>query len=251
MKIIDMDAHPPFDTANIDYIGEIDRTEFFARLERAGISKACGTLLPPPGFFTKHTVAEAVEILNEKTMELALSEARYIPVLWVHPDCADVSLKKLEQYIPVGARIIEVDADWLERMEMHRIFEYAQEQHVAVSLIGGTFEQVITLTSKFPRLKVLVGGVSDQIFAPPCAKEIMEICPEVYIKLSRIMWTWNYVMHEWSKCLDKERLLFGTGYPDCNPAAKLGAFEWELRDWSETERELIFCENALRITTGG
>lgn len=249
MKIIDMDAHPPFDTASIDYIGDMNQTNFFDRLERAGIDKACGTLIPPIGFFEKYAIAEGIEQLNKRTMEMALSEPRYIPVLWVHPDCVDVSLLQLEKYVCMGARIMEVDAAWLERAEMNRILATANEQNVTVSLRGGTPKRIIALKEKFPLLKVLVGGISDRVFTPECAKAILTTCPQVYLRLSGFIWSCNYVLHEWSKRLDKERLLFGTGYPDCNPATKLATVVWELRDRSEVEKELIFSKNVMKMLT--
>jgi len=250
MKIIDMDAHPPFDTTSIDYIGELNQTKFFDRLERAGIDMVCGTLIPPVGFFENYAIAEVIQQLNKRTMEMALSEPRYIPVLWVHPDCVETSLLQLEKYVSMGAQIIEIDAAWLEREEMHHILSTANEQNVMVSLRGGTPDQIIALKEKFPLLKILVGGISDRVFTPECAKKILTTCSQVYLRLSGTFWSWNYVLHEWSKSMDKERLLFGTGYPYCNPATKLAAILWELRDQSNEEKELIFSKNVMKMSIG-
>ena len=247
MKMIDMDAHPPFFTMNMDYLGEINCSKFFAQLKRAGIDTACGTLFVQPQFFEQQDIAEAIKQLNKKTMELALLEPRYIPVLWVHPECAVDSLEQLKQYLPLGARIIEVEAAWLEDTKMQPILLYAQEKNVALSLRGATPEQIISLTESFPTLKILVGGISDRAFTPTRTKEILEKCSHVYLKVSGLMWSGNYVLHEWSNRLNKERLLFGTGYPDCNPATRVAAAVWELRDQSESVNNMIFSCNARNI----
>ena len=55
------------------------------------------------------------------------------------------------------------------------------------------------------------------------------------------------MLHEWCKQLDTERLLFGSGYPDCNPATKVAAAKWELRDQSDVVKQKIFCENAAKL----
>jgi predicted TIM-barrel fold metal-dependent hydrolase len=47
--------------------------------------------------------------------------------------------------------------------------------------------------------------------------------------------------------LDTERLLFSSGYPGCNPATKVAAAKWELRDQSDVVKQKIFCENAAKL----
>lgn len=247
MYMIDMDCHPPFDAADIDYIGKVNYKDFFVNLERAGISKVCGTLLPPKGFFDSSDMSKVIKELNARTMELVRIEPRYIPVLWVHPDCAEENLSQLEQYVPLGARIVEVDGAWIDRVEMIPLFTHAQEHNVVLSLQNVTAEQVLVLAKRFPSLTMIVGGLTDRVFSPACVKDILSTCPQVYLKLSGSIWSCNYVLHEWCKQLDTERLLFGSGYPDCNPATKVAAAKWELRDQSDVVKQKIFCENAAKL----
>ena len=247
MNMIDMDCHPPFDVADIDYIGKVSRKEFFANLERAGISKACGTLLIPAEFWDSHEISEAIQEVNERTMELACMESRYIPVLRAHPDCTEVTLSQLEKYVPLGMRIVETNGAWIERAEMIPILTYAQEQNIVLSLQNVTTEQVLVLAEKFPSLTMIVGGLTDRVFSPVCAKTILSICPQVYLKLSGFIWSCNYYLHEWCNQLDKKRLLFGSGYPDCNPATRVAALRWELRDQSDVVKQKIFSENATKL----
>ena len=247
MYLIDMDCHPPFGVADIGYIGKVSYKEFFDNLERAGISKVCGTLFLPTGFFDSREISEAIQEVNERTMELACTESRYIPVFRMHPDCIEVTLSQLKKYVPMGMRIFEVEGVWLERTDMLSVFTYMQEQDVVLSIRNATAEQVLTIAENFPSLKIIIDGVMDRVFSPISAKEILSKCPQIYLKVSDMAWIDNYYLHEWSKQLNKGRLLFGTGYPDCNPATRVAAALWELRDCSDEEQKMIFGQNAAKL----
>ncbi|MBQ8509454.1 MAG: amidohydrolase family protein [Clostridia bacterium] len=223
MRIIDIDAHPPVDAASFAH--------FFDRLNDAGIGLACGTLYAasaPDGGMARR--------LNEASLALAKREPRYIPALWGHPDCAD----QVEQ-----ARMIEIDGAWLDGAA--EVLAAAQERGLPVSLRGESPAAAIMLAERYPSLKLICGGFFSRGFMPAQAAEVLAACPNVYLNLSGGIWIGNYVLHEWSRKLHIDRLLFGTGCPDGNPAAKLAAMKWELRDADEEVHSGIYRENARKL----
>lgn len=247
MYIIDMDAHPPFEKMNINYTGDTDNVLFFERLAAAGIDKACGTLIPPDGFFGTYGASEAVRLLNQKSYELSKSEPRYIPMLNVHPDCALFSAAQMKEYAALGVNAVEIDAQWLDRDEIIPILDCADELGMLVKLINENISHVTKLASKYPMLKIMAIGFSCKYTMPEKVHEVLKNHPNVYVSMSADIWVYNYMSHEWCGKIGVSRFLFGTAYPYANPASKLAAVKWELRDQNETAQNNIFYENALKV----
>ena len=82
---------------------------------------------------------------------------------------------------------------------------------------------------------------------PERAYHLLEKHPNLMINLSGVIWGCNYALHEWCARLGSGRLLFGSGYPFSNPAGKLAAIRWELRDQPASVHEQIFSKNALLL----
>ena len=76
---------------------------------------------------------------------------------------------------------------------------------------------------------------------------LMQLHPNLSINLSGAVWTYNYALHEWAQRFGADRIFFGSGYPFCNPAGKLAAVRWELRDQPDSVCERILCRNALSL----
>ena len=245
--VVDIDAHPPFAPLPVDYIGELDMETFFARLSLAGIAVACGKLLPSTGFFESHGCEESVALLNAAALNLAKSNPRYLPSLWIHPDCPDFSIAQLEEYSAAGVRLFEIDAEWLSRPGLTPILSAAHSLGLTAVLHGEKIAQADELAAQFPSLRMLVGGLGSIGYMPAAAHTLLMKHANLSLNLSAAIWGGNYVLHEWTDRLGAERLCFGSGYPFSNPAGKLSALRWELRDQPDSVRELILSKNVLRL----
>ena len=247
IPVIDIDAHPPLCPMSVDYIDRIDADIFFARLNRAGIDIACGSLTPPPDFLKTHTPEEAVTLLNRGAMALSAADSRYLPALRIHPDCPDFSISQLDEYAPLGVRLIDIDGCHLPHPSMKAILTRAQSLNMTVSLYGENIAQAKEMAEQFPNLRILMGGLGSLRYMPNRAFSLMQTYPNLFLNLSGTVWTFNYSLHEWAQRFGINRLFFGSGYPSCNPAGKLAAVRWELRDQPVSVFERILCKNALGL----
>lgn len=247
IPIIDADAHPPYCPMDIDHIGELSSEKFLDRLNQTGIGYACGRLTPPQDFFLAHPTEEAVSLLNEAAFALAAGDARYFPALWVHPDCPSFSIEQMDEYAARGVRMLEADAECLDHPGLAPILAHAQTTGMIVSLHKETLEQTDRLASQYPGLSILAGGLGSSIYMPDRTCALLDAHPNLYINLSGAVWSFNYVLHEWTQRLGTERLLFGTGYPFCNPASKVAAVNWELRDQPDSVASRLLYLNAAGL----
>ena len=246
--VVDIDAHPPLSPQPVNHIGELDETLFFSRLTHAGIDIACGRLLPPPGFFETHEPDEAIDLLNSAAFALAQREPRYLPALWIHPAYPDFSVAQLAKYAPLGVRIIGADGDRPDHPAFLHILSYVQEFGMTVALHGENISQIDALAARFPNLRLLIGGLGSTGYMPARAFDLMQAHKNLMLNLSGVIWGCNYALHEWCSRLGADRLFFGSAYPFSNPAGKLAALFWELRDQPASVHEQIFSQNALRLT---
>lgn len=246
--VVDIDAHPPLSTLPVDHIGDMDNSLFFDRLSHAGIDIACGRLLPPPGFFDAHAPEEAIALLNCGALNLARANSRYLPALWIHPACPEYSIAQIQEYSAAGVRMIGLDARFLEAPALLPILSCAQSLNMTLSLHGENLAQIDALAARFPDLRILIGGLGSSGYMPAPAFNLMKAHDHLMINLSGSIWGGNYVLHEWCSRLGAHRLLFGSGYPFSNPAGKLAALRWELRDQPDSVHEQIFSKNALLLT---
>lgn len=246
--VVDTDAHPPLSACPIEHTGELDEALFFSRLTRAGIDIACGRLLPPPGFFETHEPAEAIGLLNSAAFALSQREPRYLPALWIHPACPDFSVSQLAKYAPLGVRMIGADGGRSDHPAFLHILSHAQEFGMTVALHGESISQIDALAARFPGLRLLIGGLGSTGYMPARAFELMKQHKNLLLNLSGVIWGCNYALHEWCSRLGPDRLFFGSGYPFSNPAGRLAALRWELRDQPASVHEKIFSQNALRLT---
>ncbi len=247
IPIVDIDAHPPLTPMPVDHIGELSAISLLDRLSRAGIDIACGRLTPPPGFFDAHAPEDAIAALNRGALNLMQTDSRYLPALWIHPDCPDYSMDQLGQYTPLGVRMIGVEAKWLDHPGMQPILTRAQTLDMVVSLQDETISQADELAGQFPSLAVLIGGLGSSGYMPAITFDLLQSHSNLLLNLSGVIWGFNYALHEWTERLGADRLFFGSGYPFSNPAGKLAALRWELRDQADSVCRQIFSENALQL----
>ena len=251
MKIVDVDAHPPLEDMELDYLGVMSAEAFLKRLARAGVDAACGTPLLREGVPDGDPLR--LMQINQRALELAkASEGRYRMAVWVHPACPDRCAEMIARFAGEGALMAgDIQPEWIEEDSpgLRVIMNAARDSALPVNARVRGAEQAEALARRYPDVRLLIGGGAAGV-APLDAAELLARHPNLYLHLSSPGMTTNYVLHSLLRRLPEKRLLFGTNYPFCNPAAKRAAVEWELRDAPPETRAAIMGGNALDMASG-
>ena len=202
-------------------------------LRRLEITRFAGAIMPT------ELSAPALRQCNEAAELLAQREDSYVLSLWGHPVCIDQLSR---------AKMLEIHPSWVN--EAGEVLAFAEAHNIPVCF-RGKLDACISLAKAYPGVRFLMG----ELFYPTCMPReicaLTEECANVLVNLSSPLWSGNYVMHEWGTRIPVEKLLFGSAFPTANPAAKIGAFRWELRDRNESVSERIFYQNAAQLFEGG
>ena len=251
MRVFDVDAHPPLEDMELQYLGVMSAEAFLRRLTRAGVDVACGTPL------LRESVPDGdpdrLMEINERALKLAgASEGRYRMAVWVHPACADSCAEMIARFAGEGALTAgDIRPEWIEEDSpgLRVIMNAARDCGLPVNALARGAEQAEKLARRYPDVRLMIGGGSAGI-APLDAVRLLGQYPNLYLHLSSPGMTANYVLHSLLRRLPEKRLLFGTNYPFCNPAAKRAAIGWELRDAADETRAAIMGGNALEMAAG-
>lgn len=251
MNIIDTDAHPPCGEAEVDHLGRLSPHRFFERLQRAGIDTAVGTLPLPSSLCTTASTAEdTLRTVNDAALSLAKIYPRnYLPGIHIHPAHPTLSCREIEIYSNAGVRMIgEIRAEWLDcppdQSPLTDIFSCAEQYGMTVSVHSAAPERLGQWAKRFPGLNFMYGSRQCNISLAASA-DLLQKHTNLYLRLSQNIFLANYYLHTYVEKLPTSQLLFASGYPFCNPAARIAAVQWELRDQSEAKRQRIFRENAI------
>ena len=202
-------------------------------LRRLEITRFAGAIMPT------ELSAPALRQCNEAAELLAQREDGYVLSLWGHPTCIDQLSR---------AKMLEIHPSWVN--EAGEVLAFAEAHNIPVCF-RGKLDACISLAKAYPGVRFLMG----ELFYPTCMPReicaLTEECTNVLVNLSSPIWSGNYVMHEWGTRIPVEKLLFGSAFPTANPAAKIGAFRWELRDMSVATCERFFYQNAAQLFEGG
>lgn len=202
-------------------------------LQRLEITRFAGAIVP-----TELSVS-ALRRCNEAAELLAQREKGYILSMWGHPACIDQLSR---------AKMLEIHPSWVN--ESAEVLAFAAAHKIPVCF-RGKLDACISLAKAYPDARFLMGELSYPTCMPREICALTEDCTNVLINLSSPIWSGNYVMHEWITRIPVEKLLFGSAFPAANPAAKISAFRWELRDMKESTCERIFYQNAVQLFEGG
>jgi len=245
VRIVDIDAHPPFQATYVAHAGEMTQKRFFEKLTLGGVNAAWSALLPPEGWLKNGDLCAELEQLNEGALLLSSRQPdQYFPAIWVHSKEIRFSCAQIEKYAARGVRMIEC-VDATERTAA--ICECAQANDMVVKLTHCKREEVETLARSFPKLKMLFAGQRNNGVTPWEAADMLAAYPNLYLNLSHVHWLYYYILYKAVLQYPVERVMFGSAYPESNLAYKRSAVEWELRDQPETVRAMILSGNALRL----
>ena len=129
-------------------------------------------------------------------------------------------------------------------MDAYEIFEYAESLGMTLSCHPTKDEDMRALAKSFKNTEIVYAHPGEK---PMLLEHIsrMKDCDNIHIDLSGTGVMRYGVVKELINCVGKERILFGTDYPVCNPAMYVGAVLYE--ELTDDELEHIFYKNAERI----
>ncbi|MFA7229703.1 MAG: amidohydrolase family protein [Victivallaceae bacterium] len=251
-EIIDCHVHPFLTSPNnTSWFPGTDTPEsFFAELERAGISRCCGSVirkLANPSF-------EDIKALNRETIELKNRFPKtYIPGINVHGNypeesCREIELlHKTENIRWIGELVAYfMDYSSYSTPAMFQIFDLAQNLDLPVNIHPGDFNEMAKICTAFPKLKVVVAHPSDGKDNMLARFELVKKYPNAYLDLSGSgVFRWG-MLRQGLNMAGKDKFLFGSDFPICNPSMMIQGIMFE--HLSDSELEAVFSGNFKRLT---
>lgn len=246
--IIDMHVHPFLtDRENIGfcfYGNSQTPQQFAASLRRAGISRFAGSVIMGNGSF--HSF-EDIRHLNRAAVKLhEIFGDRYVPGIHIHPDFPRESCEEIESFHRGGGWLIGELVWYQMGYESYlqgggrEIFSLAQELQMAVSIHPTAEEDIAALAAAFPRLPIIVAHPGEKkTFLNRL--EMMKKYANLYHDFSGTGLFRNGIVRYGIDRVGKERFLFGTDYPICNPGMYVAAVQYE--DLTDEERQAVFQQN--------
>lgn len=253
VNIIDAHIHPFEKTEQRSgrYGEQItDKDVFRSDLERAGITHCCGSVIVR----NDGTDWEVIRQLNDTALRLRdYYEGFYTPGFHIHPNFVRESCEEIERMHRQGVRLIgelvPYMMGWREyaQKEAAPIFELAQEKEMTVNVHPTTAEDLEQFAKMYPRLNILVAHPRD---GEDYAENLRRIQrhDNVFLDLSGTGLFRYGMLRKGLDQVGKDRLIFGTDYPICNPGMYVEAVLFE--NLSDEELEAVFEKNARRLIIG-
>ena len=250
MQIIDAHVHP-FETISQRsgrYSEGVKDPEFFREdLERAGIGHCCGSVIERVDGRSWEPIRE----LNEAALRLRdLYDGFYTPGIHIHPAFPKESCEEIERMARQGVRLIGelvpymMGWDSYAAKEAGEIFTLAQEMGMTVNVHPTTDEDLERFAALYPHLTIIVAHPREGADYQENLERIRRH-ENVYLDLSGTgLFRYGMLRHGLDK-VGKDRILFGTDYPICNPGMYVEAVLFE--SLSDEELESVMEKNARRL----
>jgi len=252
MKVIDAHIHPFLDAENNIAVYGAPNTleEFISELKRAGVTKACGSVIAK----TEAATFEAIEKLNDDALKIRDRYPDfYIPGALVHGRFPAESCRELERLHARGVRWIGELVPYMMKTGaydapgMMEIYALAQDLGMPVNLHlwPSPLGELETAARNFPNLKLVIAHPGDFGEAPERFRFVAEH-DNVFLDLSGTgLFRWNMLRYAIGVC-GSEKLLFGSDFPICSVGMNLHGVLSETL--SEEESANVFYRNFERIT---
>lgn len=213
-------------------------------LRRLGITKVAGSVILPA-----ETESERMAMENRDMYALYKAHPDfYVPGLRVNPLCPQESLAAIEEAEKNGIRLVGeltpyMTGHWTY-CDCAEIFELCQEKGMIISCHPTTDEDMTKVCRMFPRLTFVFAHPGEQA-AVEAHIERMKACKNAYLDLSGTGLFRLGVLRHLIDAVGKERILFGTDFPICNPGVYTGGMGFETL--TDSEFEAVAHENAERL----
>ena len=252
MKIIDAHIHPFLDAENniAAYGAPNTLEEFISELKRAGVTKACGSVIAK----TEAATFEAIAKLNDDALKIRDRYPDfYIPGVHVHGRFPTESCRELERLHARGVRWIGELVPYMmktgpyDASGMMEIYALAQDLGMPVNLHlwPSPLSELETAAKNFPNLKLVIAHPGDFGEAPERFRFVAEH-DNVFLDLSGTgLFRWNMLRYAIGVC-GSEKLLFGSDFPICSVGMNLHGVLSETL--SEEDAANVLYRNFERIT---
>lgn len=223
-----------------------------ADLERAGISKICGSvILKRP--YRREEGFGPIRQCNERALELkGIWGDFYTPGFHVHPGFVAESIAEIDRMWAQGVRLIGELVPYLHGWSgyggrnLSKILDAAGRHHMVVSYhtMPDEQEEMTRMVAEHPDVTFVAAHPGErENFMKHL--ERMERYDNLYLDLSGTgIFRYGLVAYGVGR-VGSGRFLFGTDYPICNPRMYVQAIYQE--SISEADRENILHKNAERI----
>lgn len=251
MKLIDFHTHPfVLEDDNIKrYKDATDSTDavIWEDKRRAGIDIICGSVLHVTG----KTSLENMQVSNAHALQLYREHPEeYIPGILINPNFIEESCAEIDKARAAGTYLIgesnprRMDFQAYSEPAYVEILAYGAEKGMIASCHSTTEDDMNALCEAIPQMPI--------VFAHPGEQERLEIHIErmkkhenAYLDLSGTgLFRYGMLRYLIDK-VGKDRILFGTDYPICNPAMYVHGVWYE--KLTDDEYEAVFYRNAERL----
>lgn len=251
MQIIDFHTHPfIFGDDNIkrykDTADSLDAVIWEDKL-RAGINIICGAVI----HVTEKTSLENMLVSNAHAIQLAKEHPdEYVPGILINPNFIAESCAEIDKARAAGTYLIgesnprRMDFKAYSEPACIEILEYGAKFGMIACCHSTTEEERDALCKALPHMPI--------VYAHPGERERIEMHIErmrknenAYLDLSGTgLFRYGMLRYLIDK-VGKDRILFGTDYPICNPAMYVHGVLYE--KLTDDEYEAIFYKNAKRL----
>jgi len=250
-EIIDCHIHPFLSPENNTawFPGTETPDIFVEEMKRAGIAKCCGSVIKKmtsPSF-------EQVKALNREALEFRNRYPDFfIPGIHVLPSCPEESCREIEElYHRENVRWIgELVGYFMDYSSylgegMFKIYDLIQELGMPVNIHAFGLDEMDTVCKNFPKLKVVIAHPGDGQSMRE-RFEFIKTHSNAYLDLSGTgLFRWG-MLRCGIDAAGRDKLLFGSDFPICNPSMNLQAVFFE--HLTEAELEAVLSGNFKRLT---
>lgn len=247
-EIIDAHIHPFLtDRANLGMFKKMTPDEFVAFMKKCGISRAFGSVVT----LEKDCNFRHIQAMNRECLRFRDKYPDFfIPGIHVHPGYPQESCSELEYlYRNEGVRLVGELVGYLMNFKyvsdsFFEIYAVMQKLKMPVN-IDGDIEEIRTVAEAFPDLNIIIAHPNDG--AENMKKRISYIkkYSNLYMDISgHAPDRWGFLRY----AIDnggREKLLFGSDFPVCNPAVYVSIVQSEFL--TEDERTAVFAGNFKRL----
>lgn len=247
-EVIDCHIHPHYYTNCFGVVN--DEETFFDDLRRAGVSRACGSVIKKVEFESDWS---DIEYCNNTAMDYFKRYPDfYIPGIQVHASYVEESCREIEKRHAQGVRWVGELVNYCMRTGryasrgMMQIFELCRDLGMTIDLHNDKdISEIEPVLKAFPTLNVVVAHPHDFDGAKSRFEYVSKF-PNAYMDIAG-NGLQRYGMLRWAvDCCGRDKILFGSDYPLTNVSMYIQGVMYERL--TDDERRAIFSENFLRLT---
>ena len=221
--------------------------------QQLGIDHICGSVIQAGKHLPKEITWEYIQSLNNDALYMRdYFDGFYIPGFHIHPGFVKESIAEIERMHKLGVNLIGELVPYLhgwsdyEDKNLFEILEAAEHYDMVVSTHGANHDKDDALVSHFKKLKIVGAHPGEPWTDLPRHFKRLEENENYYIDWSGYGLFRHGALRAAIDRFGKERNLFGSDYPTCNPAMYLGGVSLEFL-LTEEEKEYVLYKNAARL----